>query len=285
MVGAYSYEEELSSFGNFVGASILGISNYDTIISHYTNDKHTIKDSFYDEYFKKINNNKNTLFFHSHTGKSNDKIFYESVNVIFESIKYNKKIDLAIIQWSGPNRRFQTVPSSNEDITKIVNINPHDFEKYGLKFEPFASNETIQYMLILQELYKKYNIEYVFVPYMELDSDSIKLSNIKSMIDESRLTCSLEIGHRNEIRKKGYSADFHGHPNIIGHYYIASKILDILEIGDSLVGFFDYCNKTFSDFSMHRVYYMNDYKLIKENADLLGDADKSILKKLFPKFI
>ena len=281
-----------ASFGYIVASSILGIGNYTAILytywlrKKYDAHRNSISDSYKDIFFDKMEPDKNYVLNHSQCGKSNDKIFYETITTLYESIKLNKRIDLYIIQWSGPNRRLHTLPSDETKRTESVEINPHDFSELGIKIEPFASNQTLHYMLILQDLFDKYNIEYVFVPYMELDSNSLKMSNIKSMLNSSKLTCDVEVGHRNEIRKKGYSIDYPGHPNQIGHYYLASKILDVLNIGNNLVGFFEFYNSIISDFNLNNfVTYHDSITNMKKYYNELGDGEDNLLKRIFKKTV
>lgn len=272
------------SYGYIVGASIFGIDNYKDIHyksnfeDYYKNNKNInesnywIEDNFKKLIFDKIENNKNHVINHSHSGKSNDKIFYETVNVLYESIQLNKSIDLFIVQWSGPNRRIHTLPSLENNTTRAYNVTPFDFVEHGLKFEPFASNQTLQYMLLLQDLFKKYNKNYVFIPYMELDSNSLKLSNIISLLDTTKITTDIKIGHRNEIRKKGFFIDRAGHASELGHYYLAYKVLKTLNLHDSIIGYFDYFKHLkISNIASNNV---NDYqrKKIKKNYNKLGNG-------------
>lgn len=278
-----------SSYGYIVGASLLGIDNYKSIHyknnfwEYYQNNKNVdnslfwIEDNFKKLIFDEIENNQNHVINHSHSGKSNDKIFYETVNILYESIQLNKSIDLFIVQWSGPNRRLHTLPSLENNITRAYNVTPFDFVEHGLKFEPFASNQTLQYMILLQDLFKKYNKDYVFIPYMELDSNSLKLSKIISLLDTTKLTTDIKIGHRNEIRKKGLTIDKAGHPSELGHYYIACKVLETLNFGDSIIGYFDY----FKEVNIPNISSFNpnpyERKKIKKNYDKLGSGVKNII--------
>ena len=59
----------------------------------------------------------------------------------------------------------------------LKNVNPFDNFELGVKFEPFATEQSLQYILILQDLFKKHNINYCFIPYMEFDSEEIQRNN------------------------------------------------------------------------------------------------------------
>jgi len=177
--------------------------------------------------FKSLSKNKNYLLKHAEHGKSNDLIFFETYNMVIDSVRCNNKIDYAIIQFSGVNRRLQTIPDVDKDV-KLIHVNPHDNSHLGVKLEPFASEQSLQYLLILQELFKTHNIPYVFIPYMEFDNNVLELTDKLHLIDTTRLTCSLYDGHRTDFRKRGYCRDAAGHPNYRGYYELAMKCLDIL---------------------------------------------------------
>ena len=167
--------------------------------------------------------NKNYLLKNAEHGKSNDLIFFETINVVLDSIN-KKKIDLAIIQFSGVHRRVHTNPNGI-----LEHVNPFDNHHWGIKFEPFATEQSLQYLIILQELFVKYNINYCFIPYMEFDSDVLDTTDKLKFIDESKLTASLYDGHRNYFRKDGKTCDAPGHPNCIGYYEMASIIIKKLK--------------------------------------------------------
>ena len=168
-------------------------------------------------------NSTNILFKHALSGKSNDLIFFETLNFIYTTLDTELKPNLIIIQWSGPNRRFHSEPDGG-----IIDINPHDNTDLGIKFEPLATEQTLQYMITLQDVCKLHNIEFIFIPYMELDKDVSETSPITNQLNLDKFTTSLIEGHRNFFRESGYSMDLQGHPNFYGIYYIAKLILKIL---------------------------------------------------------
>lgn len=206
------------SYVNITANTIFNQLNYKTI--NLSPGFHSTTKNFD---FDKIDSNCNYLFKHADHGKSNDLIFYETYNVISDAIKNNIKIDYAIIQLSGPNRRFATTPNGN-----FLNVNPHDNFELGIKFEPIASEQTLQFILILQDLFEKYNIRYCFIPYMEIDKDVFLNSNKVNLINLNKFTTKIEEGHRNEFRELGFTRDTQGHPNCYGHYELAKKTLLIL---------------------------------------------------------
>lgn len=187
----------------------------------------------YNKHF--LNNEGNKLFFEASNGKSNDLIFFETYNFINNSLKNNIKIDYVVIQWSGANRTFYTLPNGGID-----NINLFDNTHLGIKFEPMASLQTIQYMHILQELFDKNNIEYAFIPYMELDSKSFNKFDLSKSLDLSRFTEHPTKGHLNYfLKNKEFICDEQGHPSNKGSYYISKLTLNILNKSECIVEFND----------------------------------------------
>lgn len=166
----------------------------------------------------------NILFKHALSGKSNDLIFFETLNFIYTTLGTELKPNLIIIQWSGPNRRFHSELDGG-----IIDINPHDNTDLGIKFEPLATEQTLQYMITLQDICKLHNIEFIFIPYMELDENVVKTSPITKQLNLDKFTTSLIDGHRNYFRKNGFAMDIQGHPNFYGIYELTKIILNILE--------------------------------------------------------
>ena len=217
--------------------------------------------------FSSIDKNLNYLLKHADHGKSNDLIFFETYNMVLDSIKHGNKIDYAIIQFSGVNRRVQSIPCDKKGI-RLIHINPHDYSDRGIKLEPFATEQSLQYLIILQDLFKKHNIEYVFIPYMEFDKETLNLSDKLELVDTSKLTSNLNIGHRNDFRSKGYCRDAHGHPNYRGYYELAKRSLKVLNI-EGILPIEDY-------YSDEKRKYDDDltekYDFIKKYAKELGDG-------------
>jgi len=220
----------------------------------------------------------NYLIFQAYLGKSNDRIFFESVNFLYECLKYNIKIDFSIVQWSGPNRTIRTEPIEGNHCN-IVDINPHNAEAWELKFEPFASIQTMQYMLILQELYEKHNINYCFIPYMELEKKSSIENFMYHRLNFKKFTVNPTEGYRNYFRKKGWVCDSQGHPSDYANYFMSMEALKILGYEDSIIGLYDY----------YDTYNIKNYQnhtdklephFVKNNFNKLGDATLSIIEKI-----
>jgi hypothetical protein len=256
-------------------ASLFGKNNFQ-VLSYDVVQPEPSNFSNYDKIFSKIKQGNNYLAFQPHFGKSNDRIFFESVNFLYESIQNNIKIDFAIIQWSGPSRTFVTVPSKGGGV-KLVDVNPHDNPGGGLKFEPVGSTTTIQYMILLQDLYNKHNIPYVFIPYMEVDRETWKRYTLSKELDLSRFTTHPIEGHRNDFRSKGFTCDTHGHPSQLGSYILSSKTLDLFGYGESIIGIYDYFGK---EYVKNEIVNEPALKDIKKHSHSLGDATNSIVKKL-----
>tara|TARA_B100000530_G_scaffold328063_1_gene268497 strand:- start:365 stop:1249 length:885 start_codon:yes stop_codon:yes gene_type:complete len=182
-----------------------------------------------------VDKTKNQLFEFSDHGKSNDMIYYETLHFLLSLEKENIKPDFVVIQWSGVNRRVHSVPGEKGIIDGLVFVNSHDNSKFGPWFEPYASKHTLQMMLHLQTYLKLNDIPYAFIPYMEVDTQNKYLIEL-DFLDESKCTISPKIGHRNEFRRKGLTCDTHGHPSLLGHYFITNKVLEILGCEELIKG-------------------------------------------------
>lgn len=267
-------QEKEKTYSYLVASSIFGKQNFEVIENV---NRSSIPDNFssFNKVISKLEKEKNYLIFQPQHGKSNDRIFFESFNFLYECINHNIQIDYSIIQWSGPNRTIKIEPRPDNHCI-INDINPHDGFQFGLKFEPFASIHTMQYMIILQELYKKYNVNYVFIPYMEIDKNVTNNFFLYQNIDLEKFTCNPTTGHRNYFRKRGWVCDEQGHPSDYAHYYMTLESLKILG-EDSLIGLYDYYN--FNELTYQKEYKIN-ISFVKENSNKLGDATKLILNKL-----
>lgn len=175
------------------------------------------------ELINKDINSSNIVFKHSLSGKSNDLIFFETLNFIYTTLSTKIKPDLIIIQWSGPNRRFHVEYDGN-----IVDVNAHDNSELGVKFEPIATEQTIQYMVTLQDICKFNEIDFIFIPYMELDKDVAIDNPLVKRLELDRFSTLPTEGHRNYFRKNGLSMDIQGHPNFYGIYELSKIVLKIL---------------------------------------------------------
>lgn len=184
-----------------------------------------ISTDYFSEIDKIINylkgtNLENTLCRNALAGKGNYLIFMETYTFVTKCIEMNIKIDYIILQLSGPNRKYKT-----EWDGSIRYMTPHEIScENQLLFEPWGSLETLHWIYILQELFLKHNISYVFVPYMEIDETAYNISPYTKLINFNKFTENVLSGHRNDFRKVGnFVVDEQGHPSQLGHYYL-SKI-------------------------------------------------------------
>ena len=223
--------------------------------------------------FKNLDTNTNYLLKNAEHGKSNDLIFFESYNVIKDSIINNVKLDFVVIQFTGVNRRIH----SNAD-GSLSNVNPFDNSEMGVKFDPFATEQSLQYMIILQDLLKENSINYCFIPYMEFDSNVLDKSNNLKLIDTNYLTASLKVGHRNNFRSNGLVNDAPGHPNHIGYYTLAKLVMKKLGLSDKIKPVEYY----FSDKIIKRDnrYKSSFLKWIKDHGHVLKDGTDDDIDKL-----
>ena len=228
-------------------------------------DIHFQKENPYTE----LDSSKHYNIFDADYGKSNDKILYETYHSVLHSIKAGAQIDYAIIQLTGANRRMHWDMYGN-----LIDVNLYENVELGPKFEPTSTHHTIQMILILQDLFIKHNIEYVFVPYMELDGFSLSRNRFVDMIDSSRFTETLVDGHRNDFRQKLWVCDEGGHPNYLGNYYLAERVLSLFGYSDSLIGFWDY----FSDTDVE--FHNPNHEFIKKYHRKLGDGTDEEIKKI-----
>ena len=158
-----------------------------------------------------ISSTKNQLFLESECGKSNDRIFLESLR----SVKLFN-FDYVVIQWTHPSRAFYShvsgIPSLRDNIKELfrntrnnfggqdINVNSHlmnnDINSLssGVKLEPQATLQTLSYMISLQSILK--DKKYCFINYHELSftltSSSSDLFFIFT-ISNFRMTCQREI--------------------------------------------------------------------------------------------
>ena len=161
----------------------------------------------------------------SQCGVGNDYIFHKSLESISKLINEKQKPELAIIQWSGPNRRLHCDIGGN-----YYYVNLSDYIKYLPKYEPMASEHTLHYMFCLHSFLEKNNIPYLFFNYMDLDN-SIKKLEIYNQIDWTK---SIPI-NRDLLLSKKYVYDTLGHPDWDGQYYIANLIREKLNINDNII--------------------------------------------------
>jgi hypothetical protein len=197
----------------------------------------------------------------SNDGKSNDAIYFESVDNILKLIDNDCKPNLVTIQWSGPSRRMvmdtimenhnklDTTNETNMDMF-ITNCNPNDHSHLLPHLDPLGSIQTLFFIYSMQEFLKKHKINYTFHCYMELSLE-IKNHFIFDKIDTSKfVTFSNEDyfyeGWLPRMKNKPNAIiDEQGHPSVLGKQYIAHRILQKLnEIYD--IKYDDYDKKFFN---------------------------------------
>lgn len=223
-------------------------------------------------------------------GKNNQKIYIETIDWVTRLMKINKKPHLVVIQWSGPERKLDydydealtyDYDKHKEIFHHSIDINPHDSFSRGLIPEPLASKMTIQYMLLLQTFLKSHNIEYAFIPYMELQNDTFVQPELR-YLDRRKLTTDLFEGHRNDFRKRCIVQDYNGHPNLISSNEIVDKVLDILNLSEFKTGY----GVLEMENALNHYRKENEmFKNIKKNYSKLNDGEESILSKLLKPLV
>lgn len=181
----------------------------------------------------------------SNDGKSNDAIYFESVDNILRLIEKGCKPNLVTIQWSGPSRRLvmstdmgnhsklDTMNETNMDMF-ISNCNPNDNAELLPHLEPLGSVQTLFFIYSMQEFLKKHKINYTFHCYMELDVD-IKNHYIFNMLDLSKFVTFdnddyFYNGWLNKMKSIPTAIiDEFGHPSVLGKQYITHRILRKLQ--------------------------------------------------------
>lgn len=240
----------------------------------------------FSELKKQIENPVHNLIDSADHGKSNQKIYIETIDWVTRLMKINKKPHLVVIQWSGPERKLDynyddaltyDYDKHKEIFYHSIDINPHDSFSRGLIPEPLASKMTIQYMLLLQSFLKSHNIEYAFIPYMKLQSDEFVQPELR-YLDKRKLTTDLFKGHRDDFRRRCIVEDYNGHPNLISSNEIVDKVLDIINLSEFKTG---YGILEMENALNHYREENKMFKNIKKNYNKLNDGEESILNKLF----
>ena len=156
-------------------------------------------------------------------GAGNDYIFHTTLKNVTKLIEIGKKPDYIIIQFSSPNRRY----TFDGDGNKFVN--PHDYSNLHelLLHEPVASEHTFNYIFSLQEILKKWEINYRFFLYFRLETSlstnvlmkSIETDKIVNINDTKAIDGLLDY-----FKTKSYNRDEQGHPNDFGVKTIVEKV-------------------------------------------------------------
>lgn len=212
------------------------------------------------KYFEEVDysTNQNTLYNFSDSGKGNDIIFYETIEFLSNCKLNNVKPNYVFIQWSGPSR------IGVQDVFGKMNLNTpsDDNGSLHLIFEPHASRTSLSYIFSLQEILKSMNIDYYFCCYMDFDKDSqkypmfdaIDLTRFISFDDETHPILG---GFRDMMRKNYLVSDGAGHPSFLGHYLIASKFLEKINL--DIVGFFELTTPLKKDDIPKKINYPLDF--------------------------
>ena len=194
------------------------------------------------KYFKYIvdiiKDEKNLGISIARSGKGNDSICLDTLEAIENLKDINKKPDYVFIQWSGVARRLIQKRSGT-----LEYANPWDSPEFGLPIEPHASEISIYYMKLLESYLKLNNIEYIFLPYMEFDTEE----NYKTLSSYKNLDFSKIILHKNGFgkfmdyfKKNNLTIDEQGHPTTLGHWFLAGEFLNKLDSNQNLIGYFDF---------------------------------------------
>lgn len=226
----------------------------------------------------------NILYNSADSGKGNDLIYHQTLEYLSECKSKNIKPDYVFIQWSGANR------VSMQDTPDKLNMYTPANTTSKLNFEPYGSIQTLSYIFSLQEILKSMNIEYYFCCYMEL-SDEVKSFHLYKQLDLCKFITfdkeshPLFSGFRNLMRKKGYVIDGNGHPNYFGHWFLANKFLEKIDVDNLDIDFYNHLTmllKGRRDF-VKLVNYYTDTMIPKNRTKslwkTLGEATEEIKDK------
>lgn len=237
-----------------------------------------------------LDTNYNILYNAAESGKGNDLIYFQTLEYLSECKAKNIKPDYVFIQWSGANRiSLQNTPHTLNMYTPANTTN-------NLNFEPYGSLKTISYILSLQEILKSMDVEYYFCCYMEL-SERIKLYKIYEQIDLSKFITFDEESHplfdgfRNLMRKSGYVMDGNGHPSYFGHWFLANKFLEKINVDNLDIDFYkhifsiqakktDFLN-TLTFYTEQKISRKKTKSFWKKLGEATEEVKKSLIKQLF----
>lgn len=162
-------------------------------------------------------------------GKGNDSIMMDTLSTLRGFEKRGEKIDLVLIQFSGPTRRLVS-----PDYIRYAYSNPYVNTEFGINFEPSGSLLTLHNMVILQDYLKKGGYDYYFLNYFGLDK-LVEEEEIYKELDLSRFITYKDNhpifdGWLDSIKKDNLAIDDDGHPSlelmkIIGNKFY-NKILE-----------------------------------------------------------
>lgn len=158
-------------------------------------------------------------------GKGNDSIILDTLQTLRNFEQRKEKIDLVLIQFSGPSRRL--VSPLDE---RYAFSNPYQNEEFGVNFEPSGSYLTLHYMVMLQDYLKKGGYDYFFLNYFSLDK-KIQEESIFNELDLSKFITYKDNhpifdGWLERAKKDGMCIDEDGHPSLELMEIIGSKFYE-----------------------------------------------------------
>lgn len=158
-------------------------------------------------------NEKQSIISLATDGKGNDSIMMDTLSTLRGFEKIGEKIDLVLIQFSGPTRRLVS-----PDYIRYAYSNPYLNHEFGINFEPSGSLLTLHNMVILQDYLKKGGYEYYFLNYFGLDI-SVKDEEIYKELDLSHFITYKDKhpifdGWLDRIKKDNLAIDDDGHPSL-----------------------------------------------------------------------
>jgi hypothetical protein len=173
----------------------------------------------------------NFTFSLASSGKSNDSIYFETIETIERLMLDDKKPNLVLIQWSGPSRRL-TMDLESETIFCVT---PDDIiENVAIPhFEPLASELTLRYVSLLSNYLLEKNIQYKFLFYFDIDKRCL---NRNILLNTSNFI-NFPNGLMGYMKQNNLTWDSAGHPSLKGHVYISNLFLENLhkEKNDTLI--------------------------------------------------
>ena len=157
-------------------------------------------------------------------GGGNDRILHTTLNSVQSLMNEGRKPELAIIQWTHPNRRRH---QSEDGQIHFVN---HFETQFFPKGEPIASEETLHYMYLLHYWLKGNGIPHLFFNYIPLHQnhrasplldgfDSDIFIGFDGVID-CRWDSVCEL-----MKSEGLCKDDYGHQNGDGYRWLAEWVL------------------------------------------------------------
>lgn len=160
-------------------------------------------------------------------GKGNDAICFETINYVEYLKQIKQKPDYVFIQWSGTSRKLIQTPENKVQFVNPYNVN----SKLGkdITLEPLASSLTLTYYIILQNYLENNNIKYVFIDYMGIEDDVFN-PYLKKSIKYDKVVYGKDDTLIDIFKVKHLNIDKDGHPNEKGFHYLASKVLEKLNI-------------------------------------------------------